>query len=327
MTGSYCFGVDVGGTTVKTGLFSLDGELVEKWEIPTYKGEGGSLILDDITRNLKEKMRERCIAPKQVQGIGLGVPGAVTPDGMVNKCINLGWGVLPVEKLLSEKMDGIPVKAGNDANMAALGEYEAGAGKQYKSLVFITIGTGVGGGIIVDGKPLTGSHGAAAEIGHLPVLYEGEETCNCGKKGCLEQVASAPGIVRMAGRLLDATDQPSALRNVPHLSAKVIFDQAKLGDSLACEVAEKTGWYLGIALAHAGCMIDPQAFIIGGGVSGAGDFFLDIIRKSYRANVFHASRNAEILLATLGNDAGMYGAAYLVINACSRNGGWNDLLT
>lgn len=312
---NYCFGVDVGGTTIKTGLFSMRGELLEKWEIPTRKREGGSLILDDIAQSLKEKMQLRSISTEAVSGIGLGVPGAVTPDGIVNKCINLGWGVLPVEKLLSEKMAGISVKAGNDANMAALGEYEAGAGKQYKSLVFVTIGTGVGGGIIVDGKPLTGSNGAAAEIGHLPVIYEEEETCNCGKKGCLEQAASATGIVRAASRLLELSAEPSGLRNAPYLSAKVIFDQAKSGDALARQVVEKTGWYLGIALAHAGCMIDPEAFIIGGGVSAAGEFLIDIIRKNYQANVFHASRGAQILLARLGNDAGMYGAAYLIINA------------
>lgn len=307
----FCFGIDVGGTTVKIGLFNQAKLLLEKWEIPTRKDNGGSLILDDIAASVLGKMEELKIGRDEVLGAGIGVPGAVTPDGVVNKCINLGWGVFPVCHVLSDKLGGIPVRAGNDANMAALGEYVAGAGKQYKSLVFVTIGTGVGGGIIIDGKPVVGHNGAAAEIGHLPVAEGIDEVCNCGKKGCLEQVASATGIVKQAMRLLDMSDEPSSLRNVPYISAKAIFDEAKKGDALAIQVVENTCEYLGKALACAGCMVDVECYIIGGGVSAAGDILIDLIKESYVRNVFHASRDAKIELAQLGNDAGMYGAAYL----------------
>lgn len=310
--GRHCFGVDLGGTTVKLGLFDEQKNLCEKWEIPTRKDNGGSYILDDIAEAVTEKMEQRALRREDIAGVGIGVPGAVTDDGVVNKCINLGWGVLNVEQLLSEKLNGIAVKAGNDANVAALGEYEAGAGKQYSSMVFVTIGTGVGGGIIIDGKIIAGRHGAAAEIGHLPVVYGEEETCNCGKKGCLEQIASATGIVKQAARLLDESSEPSSLRSIPYISAKAIFDEAKAGDKLALQVVENTAYYLGIAMASAGCMLDPECFIIGGGVSNAGEFLVDLIRRHYQANVFHASRGTKIELAMLGNDAGIYGAAYLV---------------
>lgn len=307
----YCFGVDLGGTTVKIGLFDEAKKLLEKWEIPTRKDNGGSLILDDIALSIRGKMAEKSIADSDVTGIGIGVPGAVTKDGVVNKCINLGWGVFNVEEIFSEKMGGIAVKAGNDANVAALGEYVAGAGKKYSSMVFVTIGTGVGGGIVLDGNIIAGKNGAAAEIGHLPVVYDEEETCNCGKKGCLEQVAGSAGIVRQAARLLDSTNEPSSLRNIQYISVKAIFDEAKKGDKLALQVVDNTARYLGIALANVGCMFDPECFIIGGGVSYAGEFLIERIKSAYQTNVFHASRGAKIELATLGNDAGMYGAVNL----------------
>lgn len=308
----YCFGVDLGGTSVKLGLFDDEKKLCEKWEIATRMEDCGSHILDDIAGAVKAKMNEKGLSKSDVSGIGMGVPGAVTSDGVINKCVNLGWGVFNVEKALSEKTGGIPVKAANDANAAALGEYEAGAGKQYDSMVFITIGTGVGGGIIVNGRILTGQNGAAAEIGHLFVVSDAKENCNCGKRGCLEQVASATGIVKQAVKLLNESSEQSVLRNMSGISAKDVFDAAKAGDKLALQVAENTGYYLGVALSHAGCMLDPECFIIGGGVSNAGEFLLEKIRKNYRENVFHASRNAKIERAVLGNDAGIYGAAYLI---------------
>ncbi|MGN0481032.1 MAG: ROK family glucokinase [Lachnospiraceae bacterium] len=307
----YLFGVDLGGTTVKIGLFDENKQLLEKWEIPTRKDNGGSFILDDIALSIRGKMSEKCIADSDVTGIGIGVPGAVTKDGVVNKCINLGWGVFNVEEVFSQKMGGIKVKAGNDANVAALGEYAAGAGKKYSSMVFVTIGTGVGGGIVLDGNIIAGKNGAAAEIGHLPIAYDEEEVCNCGKKGCLEQIAGSAGIVRQAARLLDGTNEPSSLRNIQYISVKAIFDEAKKGDKLALQVVDNTARYLGIALANVGCMFDPECFIIGGGVSYAGEFLIDKSKVNYQANVFHASRGAHIELATLGNDAGMYGAVNL----------------
>ena len=312
MTSKVLFGIDIGGTTVKCGLFSQAGELMAKSEIPTRKDEGGSLILDDIKAHIDNVLEEQKLANEDVIGIGMGVPGSVTSDGVVNKCINLGWGVFNVAEEMQKKT-GMSVKVGNDANMAALGEYWQGGAKGYSSMMLVTIGTGVGGGIIIDGKPVCGFNGAAAEIGHIPVVEGETEVCNCGKKGCLEQVASATGIVRVATRMLNELDTPSTLRNVPYISAKIIFDEAKEGDGLALEVVECISSYLAKGLACAAGMVDPECFLIGGGVSAAGEFFTDRITKHYKDMVFHPSRNTKILRATLGNDAGMYGAAKLVL--------------
>ena len=288
------FGIDVGGTTCKCGTFSEEGELLRKEEIPTRKDEGGSLILPDISEYIKGVLADMNMTTENVAGIGMGLPGACLEDGTVNKCINLGWGVFNAANALSE-LTGIPVKIGNDANMAALGEFC------------------VGGGVIIDGKPLYGFNGAAGEIGHLP-LVEGEtESCNCGKKGCLEQVASATGIVRTANRMLAESDMPSSLRSVPYISAKVIFDEAKGGDALAIQVTEYVCRYLGKGLACAAGMVDPEVFVIGGGVSAAGEYFINLIDKYYKECVFHASRQTKIVKAALGNDAGMYGAAKLIL--------------
>ena len=216
----YCFGVDIGGTTVKIGLFSEKEELLDKWEIVTRKDEGGSLILSDIAQSLSDKMEEKGITKDDIVGIGLGVPGPITADGTVLKCVNLGWGVFNVANEVSSLTGIENVKVGNDANVAALGEMWKGGGKGHKNMVMMTLGTGVGGGIIINGKILAGSNGAAGEIGHLTVNYDEEETCGCGKKGCLEQFASATGIVKEANRLLLKTDKPSKLRDIQYLSAK-----------------------------------------------------------------------------------------------------------
>ena len=248
-----------------------------------------------------------------VAGVGIGVPGAVKDDGTVNKCVNLGWGVFNVAQTFNE-MTGYKVKAGNDANMAALGEYWMGSAKEYSSSLLVTIGTGVGAGVIVDGKPLCGYNGAAAELGHLPVVEDEQEYCNCGKKGCLEQVASATGIVRTATRMLNESGEPSSLRDIPYISARVVFDEAKAGDLIALNVVDYVCRYLGKGIACAAGMVDPEVISIGGGVSAAGEFLLSRISKYYKEYVFHASRNTQIIQATLGNDAGMYGAARLVMN-------------
>lgn len=306
------FGIDVGGTTCKCGTFSEDGRLLRKDEIPTRKDEGGSLILPDIRDYINGVLSDMNLTKDDVTGIGMGVPGACLEDGTVNKCINLGWGVFNAANVLSE-LTGIPVKIGNDANMAALGEFWVGGGLEYNSMVMVTIGTGVGGGVIIDGKPLYGYYGAAAEIGHMPLVDGETERCNCGKKGCLEQVASATGIVRIANRMLTERDMPSSLRAVPYISAKVIFDEAKTGDALAIQVTEYVCRYLGKGLACAAAMVDPEVFVIGGGVSAAGEYFINLIEKYYKEYAFHASRDTKIVKASLGNDAGMYGAAKLIL--------------
>ena len=307
-----CFGVDLGGTTVKMGLFTVEGSLLQDWEIPTRKEEKGAYILSDIADSINNKMEEESIDPDDVVGIGIGVPGPVTPSGIVKGCVNIGWGDSPVEEILKDKT-GFEVKAGNDANVAALGELWQGGGKGNRSLVMVTLGTGVGGGIVLDNKIVTGTHGAAGEIGHMSVVYDETATCNCGKKGCLEQVASATGIVKEAKRFLENGSEPSSLRDIPDFTAKDIFDEAKKGDALALKTVDRLGEYLGIALGHIACVIDPDVFIIGGGVSKAGEFLIDAIQKHYVEKTYPQCKKTPIKLATLGNSAGIYGAAKMVI--------------
>ncbi len=308
----YVFGVDIGGTTVKMGLFTVAGELLEKWEITTRTDEGGKYILGDIAETLQNKMAERNLSKEQVAGIGMGVPGPVKEDGTVLRCVNLGWGIFNVSDELN-KIIGLPVKVGNDANMAALGEMWQGGGKGYKNIVMVTLGTGVGGGIILNGKMLFGVNGAGGEIGHIQVNDTETEVCGCGRKGCLEQYTSATGIVRMANQALNNTDRPSSLRNVQYVSAKEIFDAAKNGDDLAIELVENHGRCLGKALAQIACVVDPEIFVIGGGVSRAGNIITDTTAKYFQEYCFHACKKTQFTLATLGNDAGIYGGACSIL--------------
>ena len=304
----YVFGVDIGGTTVKIGLFSVDGELLDKWEITTRTDDGGAYILSDIAASVEAKLTEKGISKDDVKGVGMGVPGPVKEDGTVIKCVNLGWGIFNAAEELSSII-GLPVKVGNDANMAALGEYWQGGGKGYNSVVMVTLGTGVGGGIILDGKMVSGVNGAGGEIGHMTIDLNENDVCNCGKKGCLEQYASATGIVRLANRALQTCDKPSKLREVKYISAKEIFDAAKNGDDLALDLVEEHGRRLGLALSNVAEVVDPEVFVIGGGVSRAGDILINATRKYYQEFAFHACKNTKFELATLGNDAGMYGGA------------------
>ncbi|MCR4739099.1 MAG: ROK family glucokinase [Lachnospiraceae bacterium] len=307
----YCFGVDIGGTTVKLGLFDTQGELLEKWEIPTRTENNGEAIIPDIAETIKAKISEKSIDIKDVTGVGMGAPGPINKDGVVHRAANLGWGIINIAKQLSDLLN-VPVEAGNDANVAALGEMWKGGGKGYKDMVLITLGTGVGGGIITDGKILTGSMGAGGEIGHIHVEDDEDDTCGCGNKGCLEQYASATGIVRLAKRKLASTGEDSMLRN-GEVSAKSIFDAVKAGDRLADEIAEEFGVYLGKGLAAIACVTNPEIFVIGGGVSKAGEILFKYIEEPYKKYVFHSNRDVKFALATLGNDAGIYGAVKLVI--------------
>lgn len=310
----YVFGVDIGGTTVKIGLFSVEGELLSKWEITTRTDEGGKYILSDIAESIEDKLTEKLIDKEDVAGIGMGVPGPVKADGTVLRCVNLGWGVFNAAEEL-EKIIGLPVKAGNDANMAALGEMWQGGGKGYQDIVMVTLGTGVGGGIIIGGKMLSGVNGAGGEIGHIQVNADESEVCGCGRKGCLEQYTSATGIVRSANIALNNSDKPSSLRNVQYVSAKEVFDAAKKGDELASQLVENHGKCLGKALASIAATVDPEIFVIGGGVSKAGDIITDTTAKYFQENAFHACKRTKFALATLGNDAGMYGGACAILNS------------
>ncbi len=307
------FGVDLGGTTVKIAWFDETGNMLDKWEIPTVTENGGSQILPDIAASLLGFLKEKNIPGEDVLGIGIGVPGPVRPDGTVNKCINLGWGVFPIEKELS-KLTGFPVKAGNDATVAALGECWKGGGAGSRNMVFATLGTGVGGGIVIDGKVIHGTHGAGGEIGHM-VLEPGEtERCNCGKYGCVEQYCSATGIVRLAKKYLEETGLPSSLSGVPELTCKDVFDAAKNGDDAAKAILEQVYDYMGQFLANICNVVDPEAVVLGGGVSKAGQPLLDGVEKAFAKHVFHAVSPVKFSLATLGNDAGAYGAFRLILN-------------
>lgn len=311
----YCFGVDLGGTTVKIGLFNPEGSVLEKWEIPTRKDDNGSKILPDIANAILGKMEELKITKDSVIGVGIGVPGPVDDNGVVYKAVNLGWGVMNINDVLGGLLQ-MPVKAGNDANVAALGEMWCGGGKGYSNMVLATLGTGVGGGIIVNGKMITGATGAGGEIGHIHIADGEPDACGCGNHGCLEQYASATGVVRLANRKLSASSKDSVLREAKangKLSAKAVFDAVKAKDELACEIADEFGMYLGKGLAAIACVVNPEVFVLGGGVSKAGEVLCEYVSKYYESYVFHGCRQAQFKLATLGNDAGIYGAAKLVL--------------
>lgn len=308
----YAFGVDIGGTTVKIGLFDREGCLLDKWEIPTVKDNGGASILPDVARSLLDKMKEKGIEREDLVGIGIGAPGAIDKEGnVVGRAVNLGWDSFNIPEAMRAYIN-VPISAVNDANAAAFGEMWQGGGKGCANMVAVTLGTGVGGGIIVDGNILTGAAGGGGEIGHIHINDEETEVCGCKNRGCLEQYASATGIVRLAKRRLEKDNAPSVLREGA-VSAKTVFDAVKAGDQVAIEIAEQFGMYLGKGLANVANVVNPEAFVIGGGVSKAGEILLTFVEPEFRKYAFQACRNAKFVLATLGNDAGIYGAAGLVL--------------
>jgi glucokinase len=310
--GKVCFGIDIGGTTVKLGFFTQEGELQDKWEIPTRTEHSGDYILEDVAKSIDLFITDNNINREDIIGLGIGVPGPVMEDGTVLGCVNLGWSVFNVAKKM-EELTGFKTRVNNDANVAALGEMWQGGGKGYKSLIMVTLGTGVGGGVIVNNEIITGAKGAAGEIGHIKVNIKEENTCGCGNRGCLEQYASATGVVREAKRLLDKTSEESSLRTLEDITAKDIFDHAKHGDAIAKELVEILGEYLGLALSNVAAVVDPEVFVIGGGVSKAGDILISTIEKHYDNNSMFALKNKKFELAKLGNDAGIYGSAKLVL--------------
>ena len=309
--GKYCFGIDVGGTTVKCGLFEENGSLIDKWEIPTRTENGGENVLPDIAATVMAKMTVKKIAKEDVIGVGVGIPGPVM-RGVVPVAVNLHWGEKNVEYELGNLLD-MKVRAGNDANVAALGEQWKGGGEGMDSVIMVTLGTGVGGGIIVDGKIVEGAHGAGGEIGHIHVEDNITDPCGCGNCGCLEQVASATGIVRLAKEELAKNPVlPSALRDT-EVTSKAVFDAYKDGDAMASTIVNRFAKYLGTGIATIAAVTDPEVIVIGGGVSKAGECLTDIVGNYFRARAFSACRHTMIVLAKLGNDAGIYGAARLVL--------------
>ena len=309
----YGFGIDIGGTTVKLAYFSEQGDLLHKWEIPTRSEGGGEQILPDIAAAVEGFLQEKGIGRDSIIGIGVGVPGPVSKEGVVNRCVNLGWGVFNIEKQLSQ-LTGLPVKAGNDANVAALGECWMGGGKGYGSLVMATLGTGVGGGIILDGRVLYGARGAAGEIGHMVLDRTETETCGCGKKGCAEQYCSATGVVRMTKRFLAGDGRDSSLRHLDNMTCKDVFDAAAAGDVVAKDALETVYARMAEFCANLANAFDPEVIVLGGGVTKAGQVLIEGIRRHFGKYVFHAMADMPFVLATLGNDAGAYGAFKLVLD-------------
>lgn len=310
----YGFGVDLGGTTVKLAFFNTEGILLDKWEIPTVIENNGSQILPDIARSVETYLVSHLIAKEDIIGVGIGVPGPVDRKGVVNRCVNLGWGVFNVEDAL-RKLTGFPVKAGNDANVAALGECWKGSGQGYEDMIMVTLGTGVGGGIIVGGKVLCGAGGSAGEIGNMIINREEREMHTSGTRGCVEQYCSATGVVRLANRHLAACDTPSVLRTCATLSCKDVFDASTAGDPVAQDVLEQFYALLGEFLANICTVLDPEAVIIGGGVSKAGNILIEGMHPHFLKHVFHASKDVQFKIAALGNDAGAYGAFRLALLA------------
>jgi len=299
----YGFGIDLGGTTVKIAYFDETGDMLQKWEIPTVTTDGGKHILPHIAASIRDFINAHQINETAILGMGIGVPGPVDGKGVVNKCVNLGWGVFNIAEQLTA-LTGFPVKAGNDANVAALGEYWKGGGAGCDNMVFATLGTGVGGGIVIEGKLLHGAHGSGAEIGHMVLNRNETAVCGCGKRGCVEQYCSATGIVRLA-----------ALHGMTDVSCKDIFDAAKAGDKVALEIMDEYYEYLGEFLGTLCSVIDPEIVVLGGGVSKAGEMLLTGVEPYFHKYVFHAASNVKFALASLGNDAGAYGAFKLALDA------------
>ncbi len=308
----YAFGVDVGGTTVKIGLFEMDGDKVAVWEIPTRTEDGGKNILPDIAASIRAKMAELQIQDDEVAGVGIGLPGAVDNDGTLYQAVNLGWGKFNVREEMHAIIK-LPVKAGNDANVAALGEAWKGGGMGYDNMLMVTLGTGVGGGIVIDGKLLNGATGSGGEIGHIHLVDDEPDACGCGNHGCFEQYASATGAVRLAKRALAATTEDSVLRG-KDFECKDVFIAAANGDKVAQDITKTYGYYLGKGLAACASVLNPQAIVLGGGVTKAGEVLFDLLKPSFEEFAFKGCRDPKFALAKLGNDAGMYGAAKLVIN-------------
>ncbi|MCI5614592.1 MAG: ROK family glucokinase [Agathobacter sp.] len=312
MMKQYAFGVDVGGTTCKIGFFETNGTILDKWEIKTNTENNGDSILSDIAQAVDNKLAQEGISKSDVQGIGIGVPGPVNGEGTVFRCVNLGWGVLNVAEALGE-LTGLNVKVGNDANVAALGEAWKGGAAGSTDVVMVTLGTGVGGGIIVNGQMVTGHNGAGGEIGHITVSKSEIEPCNCGQYGCLEQYASATGIVRVARRKLAKSQEETVLRTNENLTAKDIFDAAKAGDDIAIQLVDEVCGILGGALSNISAVVNPEVIVIGGGVSKAGSILIENVQKHFIETSFHACRDTKFALAKLGNDAGMYGCVKMLL--------------
>lgn len=322
MSNKWLVGIDIGGTTIKMAFITTTGEIEHKWEIPTNVENQGEQITPDIARAIEVKLKELNLEKNQLIGIGIGAPGPVQMDaGLIYEAVNLGWKDYPLKDEL-EKEIGLPVAVDNDANLAALGEMWKGAGDKAKDVVVVTLGTGVGGGIITNGHIIHGTNGAGGEIGHITSIPEGGAPCNCGKNGCLETVASATGIVRQALEQIDNHYDSILSRNLKEqglLTAKDVFDAARVGDSFALQIVDQTAFHLGLALANLSNGVNPEKIVLGGGVSRAGDILLASVKEYFSRFAFpRVSIGAEFSIATLGNDAGVIGGAWMIMEELGK---------
>ncbi|MFB7140315.1 ROK family glucokinase [Gottfriedia sp. NPDC056225] len=309
-------GVDLGGTSIKLALLTNNGEFIDKWEVPTDKSDSGKHIPRTITIAIEEKLNQMNKTKEDIAGIGIGAPGSVRlEDGLIFAAVNLGWVNFPLKEIL-EKESGIPVIVDNDANIAAVGEMWKGAGNGAKDVVMVTLGTGVGGGVIVNGDVAHGISGSAGEIGHITVQLEDGVLCNCGKRGCLETISSATGIARIANEKLQNTTKETVLKEIANgslVTTKDVFEAYSKGDEVAEEIVNHVMRYLALVLAGVGNTLNPENIIIGGGVSNAGELLLKPLKRYFDEFAFTTVRDStKLSIAKLGNDAGAIGAAYLV---------------
>ncbi|MGQ7327916.1 ROK family glucokinase [Streptococcus suis] len=312
-------GIDLGGTSVKLAILTTEGEIQEKWSIKTNILDDGSHIVPDIIDSIKQRFETHGLTKDDFLGVGMGSPGVVDSEaGTVIGAYNLNWKTLQLVKDQFESALGLPFFIDNDANVAALGEQWVGAGNNNPNVVFMTLGTGVGGGVIAAGNLIRGVKGAGGELGHITVDFDEPFACTCGKKGCLETVASATGIVNLSRRYADQYAGDAKLKQMidegQDVTAKDVFDLAKEGDDLALIVYRHFSEYLGVACANIAAVLNPAYIVLGGGVSAAGEFLLDGVRKVFAGNSFpQIKESTQIVLATRGNDAGVLGAASLVL--------------
>lgn len=310
-------GVDIGGMTVKFGIFE-DQKILKQWAIPTRVKE--QMIAADIADAIKAGCAELEIPEENILGVGIGVPGNTRPDGFVYNASNIGWKDYDLGAEIKERLNA-PIQVGNDANVAALAEYWVGAGKEYNSFVMLTIGTGLGGGIINEGRIVNGMMGSGGEVGHIPVNPQETLTCGCGGHGCLEQYTTATAIMRMAREAIEAGEATCIESKTP--TAKDVLDAAKAGDPMAIKVMDQFADRMGQGMAIIAAVMNPEAFLLGGGVSKAGDYLLDLIRPYYDKYLFKGCVGADFRIAVLENDAGIIGAAKLAMDAFPE--GWDNV--
>lgn len=306
------FGVDIGGTEIKFGAFSPEGDLLEKWSRKTDLSDNGNRVIPDVAANVKQYMEKHGLTEEDVVGVGMGIPGPVDKEGNVRICVNLHWTDFNPVTELKKFFPNMNIAAGNDANVATLGEYHKGSGKGASSMMMLTIGTGIGGGIIIDGNIVNGAKAIAGEMGHITVNNEPLTRCNCGNLGCVDECASATGIVRYAKHYMATETMPSKLRVLEEITARDVCDLAKAGDEVAMKTMKKCMGVLAKGMAFFSHAFDPEVYVIGGGVSHAGQWLIDLIAEEYHPHFHLIERGAEIKLAKLGNDAGIIGACMLV---------------